>query len=194
MIVSEEGWLMKNKLFRYFYSRTVFFAALSLLLAAFSVSIVNGQALRAKRQPEAVFTNSDEITIPDSGAANPYPSTINVSGLVTAISNTPGNVKVTLNGLNHTYPADLGIVLVGPTGAALLLQDRVTSGQDAVDVTYTISDDGETRLPANSGITPGTYKPTAYISGDVFPPPGPGANYANPGPANGGTATFASVF
>ena len=187
---------MKGKLFKYFYDKTILFTALSFLLLTFSVSIVNGQAgkLGAERQPEEIFTNPDEIIIPNSGPAIPYPSTISVTGLVRSISNTPGSIKVTLNNFNHTYPADVGIVLVGPTGAALLLQDRVTSGQDAVDVTYTISDDGATRLPSDSEITPGTYKPTAYISGDSFPAPGPGTNYANPGPAGGGTATLMSVF
>ncbi len=187
---------MRNKLIKYFCNRMVFFAALLLSLSVFSVSIVNGQIRKfdAKAQPEAVFTNPDQITIPAQGPANPYPSTINVTGLVRTISNAPGSVKVTLNNFNHTYPADLGIVLVGPTGAALLLQNRITSGQDAVDITYTISDDGAARLPAEAGITPGTYKPAAYFVGDAFPAPGPGINYENPGPAGGGTATFSSVF
>lgn len=187
---------MRNKLFEYFYGKTIFLTALSLLLQAFSVSVLNGQtgiSGKNSNQPAAVFTNPEPITIPSQGIAIPYPSTINVSGLTGTISSVPGSVKVTINQLNHTYPADLGIVLVGPTGAALLLQDRVTNGEDAVNVTYTISDDGATRLPEDSGISPGTYKPTAYFL-HSFPAPGPGTNYANPGPAGGGTATFASVF
>jgi subtilisin-like proprotein convertase family protein len=187
---------MNNKLFGYFYGKTVFLTALSLLLQAFYVSGLNGQTKisgKNSNQSAAVFTNSEPITIPSQGLAIPYPSTINVSGLTGTISGVPGSVRVTINQLNHTYPADLGMVLVGPTGAALLLQDRVTNGEDAVNVTYTISDSGATRLPEDSGIAPGTYKPTAYFL-HSFPAPGPGTNYANPGPAGGGTATFASVF
>ena len=192
---------MKNKLFEYFCARTAIFAALSLLISAFSVSIVNGQTGKARAnsdQPEAVFTNPATITIPAEGNANPYPSTINVSGLTGTISTAPGSVKVTLNGLSHTFPNDLGIVLVGPTGAALLLQSSVTlgsnAGNPASNVTYTISDSGATRLPADTPLTPGTFKPTAYFTGDSFPAPGPGTNYAHPGPDGGASATFSSVF
>src|SRR5688500_13878126 len=141
---------MKNKLFKCFYGRAVFFTALSLVLQAFPVGVLNGQTGNLKENlnsPQAVFTNSDQITIPSQGPANPYPSTINVSGLPGIIPNTPGSVKVTLNDFNHTYPADLGIVLVGPTGAALLLQDRVSNGNAVVNINYTISDDGAERLP-----------------------------------------------
>lgn len=186
---------MKNKLFVIFCSKIVFLMILS-LLQIFSVGVVNGQIGNSREnlnRPAAVFTNANQITIPSQGAAVPYPSTINVSGLEGTITNAPGSVKVTLNQFNHTYPADLGIVLVGPTGAALLLQDRVTSGQDAVNVTYTISDDAAARLPEKDGIAPGTYKPTAYFL-HSFPPPGPGTNYANPGPFGGGAATLTSVF
>ena len=58
--------------------------------------------------PEAVFTNASPITIPAVGNASPYPSTINVTGL----SGTITSVKVTFNGFNHTFPDDLGIVVV----------------------------------------------------------------------------------
>ena len=56
------------------------------------------------------FSNSTAISIPSSGKATPYPSTINVSGMSGVIS----KVIVKLNGLNHTYPDDLDILLVGP--------------------------------------------------------------------------------
>ena len=190
---------MKNKLFKYFCARMAFFAALSLLLAAFSVG-VDGQIRRAKKnsiQPEAVFTNSASISIPEVGPATPYPSTINVSGLSGTIPTTPGSIKVTIHGLSHTFVDDVGIVLVGPTGAAFLIQDG--AGSQAINnVTYTLSDDGATRLPVSGPWQPGTYKPTDHVPddfpADTFPAPGPGTNYENPGPHLGGMATFASVF
>jgi hypothetical protein len=49
-------------------------------------------------------------------------------------------------------------------------------------------------LPNTAAWTAGTYRPTAYYSGDLFPAPGPLTAYGNPGPVNGGTATFASTF
>src|SRR5205814_2863205 len=46
----------------------------------------------------ASFSNPSSITIPDSGAGTPYPSTINVSGTAGTIS----QIVVTLNGYSHT--------------------------------------------------------------------------------------------
>ncbi len=143
--------------------------------------------------PTAVFTNSAPITIPASGNAAPYPSAIVVSGISGNIPVTPGSVKVTLNGYSHTFSEDVGIVVVGPTGAALLLQDGAGDGTDMVNVTYTISDTGATQLPAVGAWAPGTYRPTNFFS-DSFPAPGPGTTYGNPGPNGGGTATFSSVY
>jgi hypothetical protein len=66
------------------------------------------------------FSNPGSITIPASGTigvANPYPSTIDVSGLVGPIT----DVDVTLHGFSHTFPADVGALLVGPTAANSVL-------------------------------------------------------------------------
>ena len=145
-------------------------------------------------QPQAVFTNAAPITILDESTASLYPSTITVSGITGNIPFTPGSVKVTLNGYSHTFSNDVGAVLVGPTGGALLLQDGAGDNPDMVNVTYTISDTGATVLPDLTAWAAGTYKPTTYFSGDDFPAPGPGTAYANPGPANGGSATFSSTF
>ena len=140
----------------------------------------------------STFSNTAPITIPDSGTAVPYPSTVTVAGVGTILA-TAGSVQVTINGFSHTFPGDVGIVLVGPTGAACSLQDGAGDDPDMVDVTYTLSDTGATQLPDTGTWGPGTYKPTAYVE-DSFPAPGPGTTYGNPGPAGGGTATFASIF
>jgi subtilisin-like proprotein convertase family protein len=139
------------------------------------------------------FTNAAPITINDADVASPYPSTIAVAGVGT-IPATIGAVQVTINGFNHTFPDDVGMVLVGPTGAALLLQDGAGDDPDMVNVTYTLSDTGATDLPSLTAWTAGTYQPTSYFTGDSFPAPGPGTTYNNPGPAGGNTATFASTW
>ena len=142
----------------------------------------------------SVFNNPAAITIPTSGNASPYPSSIAVSGLSGNISSAPGGVQVTLNNLSHTFPDDFGIVLVGPTGAAFLLQDGAGDGTDMSAVTYTLSDTGATALPDTGAWTAGTYRPAGHYSGSSFPAPGPGTTYNHPGPAGGTSATFASVF
>ncbi|MFZ1702149.1 MAG: Ig-like domain repeat protein, partial [Pyrinomonadaceae bacterium] len=135
------------------------------------------------------FTNSTAITIPSSGNGSLYPSPIVASGLVGNIS----DLSVRINGFSHTFSDDVGIVLVGPTGAAYLLQDGAGAGPDMVNITYTLSDSGATQLPANTAWPAGTYRPYNAWS-DSFPAPGPGTTYGNPGPAGGGAATFASVY
>ena len=144
-----------------------------------------------KNAPEANFSNPNPIAILDAATANPYPSTINVSGLSGNISNNPGSVKVTLNSFSHTFTQDVGMLLVGPTGAAYLLQDG--AGDAAIsNVTYTLSDTGSDFLPGEGVWTNGTYRPTAYFEGSNFPSPAPGTNYQSPPGA--GDATFSSVF
>jgi hypothetical protein len=132
--------------------------------------------------PSAIFTNSTAITVTGGPANNavPYPSGIVVSGMSGTIPTTPGSVKVTLNNYSHTFSDDLGIVLVGPTGAALLLQDGAGDDPDMVGVTYTISDSGATQLPNLTAWTAGTYKPTAYYTGDSFPAPGYDRGWLDP--------------
>src|SRR5690242_17698231 len=80
-------------------------AALGRFLALVGFFISAGH-LRADIQ---VFTNATLITIPDSGAGIPYPSTIPVSGMVGSIT----KVDVTLVGFNHTWAADVDVLLVG---------------------------------------------------------------------------------
>ena len=59
------------------------------------------------------YTNSTPITINDNSTADPYSSDITVGGGVGAVD----FISVELNGLSHTFPDDLDIILVGPTGA-----------------------------------------------------------------------------
>ena len=66
------------------------------------------------------FCNTSPITVPatgTSGVAAPYPSTITVSGA----DPVAGLVTVQLAGVGHTTPIDFDILLVGPTGANIVL-------------------------------------------------------------------------
>lgn len=152
---------------------------LVLLIAA---TAANGQS----------FCNAGAITVTDGAANNavPYPSPIAVSGSFGNIS----TVTVTLNGFSHPFPDDIGIVLVGPGGQALLLQDGCGDDPDMVGVTYTLDSAAAANLPDVTAWAAGTYKPSAYYLNDSFPAPGPLTTYSNPGPVGSGTATFASVF
>lgn len=139
----------------------------------------------------SAITNSTPITIPLAGNANPYPSTISAADVGTVTK-----VNVVLHGMSHTAPQDVGVVLVAPNGAALMVMDGAGGFSDITNVTLVFNDTvlGGTELPDNATITSGGYVPTAHFSGDSFPAPGPLTSYGNPGPADGGTATLASAF
>ena len=122
--------------------------------------------------------------------ATPYPSPIAVSGLAGPIT----SVSISISGFTHTFPDDVGIVLVAPNGDALLVMDGAGDNPDVTGVDLTFADSGAAQLPNLTGPTTGTWKPTAYYTGDSFPAPGPLTAYGHPGPAGGNNATFASRF
>jgi subtilisin-like proprotein convertase family protein len=119
------------------------------------------------------FSNTAPITIPSSGPASPYPSTINVSGLTGVVT----KVTVTLNGFTHDYPDDVDVLLVGPGGQQCILMSDAGGGDDVSGVNLTFDDMAVVSLPDSPppAISSGTYKPTNYGSPDNFPAPGPGS-------------------
>lgn len=127
--------------------------ALGLLLAlAFSLS--------GAPVARAVYTSNPgaAVTIPAGafGAATPYPSTVTVNG----VSGSIVSVVVRLNGLSHTFPDDLDIVLVGPAGQAVMLMSDAGGDADLVDVDLAFSGASATDLPCAAQISSGTYRPT----------------------------------
>jgi hypothetical protein len=140
----------------------------------------------------ATFSNSTSITIPPTvGNASPYPVSIVVSGLDPFTT----DVNVSLNDYSHNFPDDVGVVVVGPTGAALKIMDGAGEDPNASGAFLTFDDAAASFLSDTAAPVTGTYKPTAYYGPEsVFPAPGPGAAYAIPGPESGGTATLGSAF
>ncbi len=109
--------------------------------------------------------NGGGITTPATGTAgiaNPYPSTISVSGLTGIVT----QVTATLSGLTHTCPDDLDIVLVGPTGADVLLMSDSGGCPDVSGVNLTISDAAAGTLPNSLILTTGTFRPSNYSGND----------------------------
>jgi Ca2+-binding RTX toxin-like protein len=148
-------------------------AATCVLMGAFGVAPASA----------VVSSNPAPIAIPElGGAATPYPSDIVVAGLGTSIT----DVNVKLKQYGHTWPADVDVLLEGPTGQTVLLMsdapqnapgcnDHVTG----LDLTF---DDSSVNIPVSATLVSGTYRPTDYDStdcgdlgplGDPFPPPAP---------------------
>lgn len=118
------------------------------------------------------FSSNVPISIPSSGPATPYPATINVSGLPTS----GVTVKsVTINGVVHTFPDDIDILLQSPTGINVVLMSDVGGSVDNTGENYTFDDSAPT-LMADATLNPsGTYRPTNYGATDTWVAPGPGS-------------------
>jgi hypothetical protein len=124
------------------------------------------------------FTNPAPIAIPDGapnvteGTAAPYPSTMDVSGMPPGIT----NVKVGVSGLSHTAPEDVGLLLAGPQGHRVVLMSRAGCANPIENVGLTFDDAAGLGLSATL-ISSGSYRPTAYGSGDSFQGPAPPGPY-----------------
>lgn len=122
------------------------------------------------------FANATSINIPagapvsTSGAAAPYPSTIAVSGILGTVS----KITATLTNLSHTFPDDVDVLLVGPAGQKVILMSDAGGSLDLVNVSLTFDDAGPA-LPDSTQIVSGTFRPTNFGAGDIFPAPAPGA-------------------
>lgn len=92
-----------------------------------------------------IFSNPAPISIPSSGTATPYPSTINVSGVPSGIL----SIRVRLKNFTHTYPADVGVLLVSPDGLAaqLIAPIPTSSGFPVSNITVELSTTSSTPLP-----------------------------------------------
>src|SRR6266511_4612914 len=144
--------------------------ATSLPLAVFVLMLCGLMSAAAQT---ASFSNTSPIPIPDLGAGTPYPSTINVSGTAGTIS----QVTVTLNGYSHTYPDDVDVLLVSPTGQKVVVMSDTGAGNDVINVSLTLSDGTASALPDSGQIVSGTFKPTNVGTAEAFPAPAPGGPY-----------------
>lgn len=131
------------------------------------------------------FSNTAAISIPAFGNAGLYPSPIAVSGVGASAS----KVTVTLSGFSHSFPDDVDVLLVGPTGArAVLLSDAGGIGPGVSNLNFTFDQTAATLISDGTAPTSGTYQPVNYTSVDAFdtwPAPGPGTLTAEPANQSG---------
>jgi subtilisin-like proprotein convertase family protein len=136
-----------------------------------------GSAL-AKSKTKTVtktFSNLAPIPIPgtgDEGPANPYPSTIQVSGLKQGKIQ---DINVHLNNLSHTFPDDIDMLLAATQipGINSIIMSDVGGDIDAVNVNLVLDDTAPTALPADGPLVSGSFQPTNIGGNDAFDPPAP---------------------
>lgn len=142
------------------------------------------------------FSNGTALVGGDTGKgrATPYASTISVSGLTGAIT----DVNVTLANINHTFPDDMDILLVGPSGKRIILMSDTGGSNVLSGVNLTFDDSAAAALPDATAITSGSYKPTNIGGADPFPDVLPSGQIAGaeayPSGTTGGPCTLASSF
>jgi subtilisin-like proprotein convertase family protein len=144
----------------------------------------------------STFSNATAIVIPATGTgattgspATPYPSNITVSGITAPVS----KVSVTLKNMSHTFPDDVDVLLVGPTGRKFIILSDAGDTNDWVGATITLDDAAANSLSDVSSNQTGTFKPGNFGTvQDPFPAPAPAGPYLSPAP--GGAETFASAF
>lgn len=160
-----------------------------------ATTIDNGLTTDATNAVEASYTNSTAVTFVDAttydvGVASPYPTSLSVSGLAGTIT----DINVRLNGVTHTTPDDIGLLLVGPTGQHIILQTDVGGIIPVSNVTYTFDDQAAAGIPNSGPIAAGSYKPTSVADDDRFPTTtgAPSQPFNQPAPA--GSSTLNGIF
>ena len=142
------------------------------------------------------FSSSTPIMIPASGSgaatgapATPYPSTINVTGAPSALT----KLSLKIKNFNHTFPDDVDVLLVSPTGRKMIVMSHVGGSTAAANLSITIDDDAASALPDEGSLTSAAFKPSNYNTPqDFFPGPAPEGPHLTP--QIGGSDTLASAF
>jgi uncharacterized repeat protein (TIGR01451 family) len=110
------------------------------------------------------FANTGRITIPQFGAATPYPSGIAVSGLNGIVN----KATVSLQGFTHPFPQDVAVLLTSPSGQQAVLMTH-TGGAYSV-TNLVLNFDQNAAQPLSAGLlTSGTNLPTLLGAPDIFP-------------------------
>ncbi len=124
---------------------------------------------------QTTYTSTDgPVTITDNSVASVYPSTITVAGETLPA----GRIQLRLNGLTHTNPDDLDVLLVSPTGVKLLLMSDTGGTTDVSGITITLDEAAASQLPDNGALVNNTsYRTRNVGGGDTIPAPAPAGPY-----------------
>jgi len=122
-----------------------------------------------------ITTATAELIIPStgsSGKARQYPST---KALNTAPGTVISDLNVVLKDINHTFAADMDMLLAGPRRGAKSIVISDACGSLAMrHFEYTFDDEASAIMSNGAGCNfQFLVKPTDYGTGDVFPAPAP---------------------
>jgi hypothetical protein len=94
--------------------------------------------------------------------------------VVSGLSGTITDVNLVINGLSHTFPDDIDMLLASPTASTNIIPMSDAGGSFPVSgINLTLDDEAATQLPDGTQITSGSYRPANWGAGDPFPAPAP---------------------
>ncbi len=128
------------------------------------------------------------VTINDNAVASPYPSVATVG----AASGSLLSVELAITGFTHTYPDDVDMLLVSPSGQKMIFMSDAGGGGDVSGLAITLADSAATILSDAGPLAAGTFKPSDVTTPDTFAAPAPAGPYTSAPPV--GAATFLSTF
>jgi hypothetical protein len=175
------------------FSRTQFSKTIAVLLFS-GLLIAMPAATQAQSFVGGPITFNDGDGMGSSFPGTPYPSSIVVAGLGTSLS------SITLTLTNFTRSSrtdDIDMVLIGPTGASLIVFSDVGGLGGNGPITITLADGGGNPfLPDAGPLVGGTFRPTNESTAQDSFPGAPAGPYGNPGGATAGVGpnTFATQF
>jgi uncharacterized repeat protein (TIGR01451 family) len=118
----------------------------------------------------STFWNNQVIFIPgtnyvatnnEAGPAGPDPSRNLVSGVSAYVS----DVSITVSNLEHSFPHDISLLLVGPGGQSCVLMSAAADHTSAsIPVTITFDQNAPTPVPSSGSLFTGSYQPAEYNS------------------------------
>jgi subtilisin-like proprotein convertase family protein len=134
-----------------------------------------------KKSVKKTFASDDAIAFPadgsalDIGPADPYPTTIAVTGFKKAEI---VDVHLTLRSFSHEFAPDVDVLLVAPGGSNAVMMDEVgfeNAGSGVANITLTLDDEAAAALPGEDVLTDGSFRPNAFGNPSVlaFPSPAP---------------------
>jgi subtilisin-like proprotein convertase family protein len=154
---------------------------LAALLALSGTQTASPVAARQRQQPVTrTYSNPTRIDLAESESSpvsgSLYPSPIVVSRLKGTIR----DVNLTLNNLQHDFPENVEVLLVGPRGQTAIMLAHVGTVYDVADMTLRLDDEAKEPLPEDAMLPSGTFRPTnvRFNPGEllVFNAPAPAAS------------------
>jgi subtilisin-like proprotein convertase family protein len=98
------------------------------------------------------------LSFDTTDGTQPFPSTVQVTGASGVVS----DVDVALHGLQHSFPDDLDLMLVGPSGQKAMVMSDAGDADDVTGLELVLDDEAADPLPDATKLASGSFRPADY--------------------------------